>query len=117
LTGRELFAIDGCKLPSNASKEWSGTRKDFRKKQKKMERAIRQMVRQHRERDSVERDTELADQEERQIEKIRSKVKKIKGWLSENEDKMGKGGKVNAQWLLYTMVHSIGKIKQYGTMA
>ena len=93
LIGREMFAIDGCKLPSNASKEWSGTKKDFRKKQKKMERAIRQMVRRHRERDSEERDTELAEQEEKQIEKIRSKVKKIKGWLSENEDKMGKGGK------------------------
>ena len=81
LIGREMFAIDGCKLPSNASKEWSGTKKDFRKKQKKMERAIRQMVRRHRERDSEERDTELAEQEEKQIEKIRSKVKKIKGWL------------------------------------
>jgi len=29
LIGRELFAIDGCKLPSNASKEWSGTRADL----------------------------------------------------------------------------------------
>jgi hypothetical protein len=25
LIGGELFAIDGCKLPSNAAKEWSGT--------------------------------------------------------------------------------------------
>ncbi len=25
LIGREMFAVDGCKLPSNASKEWSGT--------------------------------------------------------------------------------------------
>ncbi len=29
LIGRELFAIDGVKLPSNASKEKSGTRADF----------------------------------------------------------------------------------------
>lgn len=26
LIGREMFAVDGCKLPSNASKEMSGTR-------------------------------------------------------------------------------------------
>jgi transposase len=26
LIGGELFAIDGCKLPSNAAKEWSGAR-------------------------------------------------------------------------------------------
>ena len=25
LIGKEMFAIDGCKLPSNASKQWSGT--------------------------------------------------------------------------------------------
>ena len=25
LIGNELFAVDGCKLPSNAAKEWSGT--------------------------------------------------------------------------------------------
>ena len=29
LIGREMFAIDGVKLPSNASKERSGTRADF----------------------------------------------------------------------------------------
>ena len=27
LIGKEMFAIDGCKMPSNASKEWSGTKK------------------------------------------------------------------------------------------
>ena len=29
LIGREMFAIDGVKLPSNASKHRSGTRADF----------------------------------------------------------------------------------------
>ena len=37
LIGKEMFAIDGCKLPSNASKEWSGTKADFEKKAAKME--------------------------------------------------------------------------------
>jgi len=37
LIGKEMFAIDGCKLPSNASKERSGTRADFEKKAAKME--------------------------------------------------------------------------------
>ena len=32
LIGKEMFAIDGCKLSSNASKEWSGTRETFAKK-------------------------------------------------------------------------------------
>ncbi|MEZ4598677.1 MAG: transposase [Syntrophotaleaceae bacterium] len=29
LIGKEMFAIDGCKMPSNASKEWSGTLTDL----------------------------------------------------------------------------------------
>ena len=51
LIGKEMFAIDGCKLPSNASKEWSGTRADFEKKLKKMRTAIERMVKKHREED------------------------------------------------------------------
>lgn len=31
LIGKEMFAIDGCKLPSNASKEWSGTHDRLKK--------------------------------------------------------------------------------------
>ena len=34
LIGREMFAVDGVKLPSTASKEWSGTREDFTRKAK-----------------------------------------------------------------------------------
>lgn len=51
LIGREMFAVDGLKLPSNASKEWSGTRSDFKRKVKKMEGALRYLVRKHREED------------------------------------------------------------------
>src|SRR5262249_26881896 len=35
LIGKEMFAVDGCKLGSNASKEWSGTLGDLKKKQQK----------------------------------------------------------------------------------
>ncbi len=47
LIGKEMFAIDGCKLPSNAAKEWSGTRADFKKKAAKMEKAIESTVKRH----------------------------------------------------------------------
>ena len=40
LIGREMFAEDGCNLPSNASKEWSGTKADFKKKAIKLEKVI-----------------------------------------------------------------------------
>jgi hypothetical protein len=32
-----MCAIDGCKLPSNASKEWSGTIASLKKKKEKLE--------------------------------------------------------------------------------
>jgi transposase len=41
LIGREMFAIDGVKLPSNASKAKSGTRKDFLRQAEKMEKAAK----------------------------------------------------------------------------
>jgi transposase len=37
LLGGTFFALDGCKLPSNASKEWSGTIRDLRRKREKLE--------------------------------------------------------------------------------
>ncbi len=48
LIGKEMFAVDGCKLPSNASKAWSGTKGELEKKKEKMEKAIRQIVKRHR---------------------------------------------------------------------
>jgi transposase len=50
LIGKELFAVDGCKLPSNASRTWSGTRADLQKKAEKMEKAIGYLLDSHRRR-------------------------------------------------------------------
>ncbi len=49
LIGKEMFAIDGCKLPSNASKEWSGTHDNLKKKSQKIDRAVRYMLNKHSE--------------------------------------------------------------------
>ena len=40
LLGNELLAIDGCKMPSNAAKEWSGTLKELETKRAKIKRQI-----------------------------------------------------------------------------
>jgi transposase len=81
LIGKEMFAVDGCKLPSNASKEWSGTKADFTKKKEKMEEAIGKIVKRHKEMDAREQSTGLMEQEEQYVNTLRKKVKKIKGWL------------------------------------
>jgi len=89
LIGKEMFAIDGCKLPSNASKEWSGTKKELKHKKEKMEKAIRQIITKHAERDRAEADKAVIEKEEQYVETLRSKVKKIKDWLKDNDDKPG----------------------------
>jgi len=93
LIGKEMFAVDGVKLPSNASKEWSGTRGELEKKKKKMEKAICQMVKRHREMDLTETNRGIVEQEEQYVDTLKKKVKKIKAWLRDNGDKAGKSGK------------------------
>ncbi len=94
LIGREMFAIDGVKLPSNASKQWSGTRADFAKKVAKMERAVRYLVRRHREADEAGEHTAVELARVKQIETLKRAARKVKRWLKENEDKVGPSGRV-----------------------
>ncbi len=60
LIGKETFAIDGCKLPSNASKEWSGTHDELKNKQQKYEAAAKKIVARHRGRDAKEKLSPMA---------------------------------------------------------
>ena len=54
LIGGKMFAIDGCKLPSNASREWSGTISDLTKKRDKLKKYITRLLFQHLELDKNE---------------------------------------------------------------
>jgi transposase len=47
LIGGDLFAIDGCKPPPNASKEWSGTMAELGKKQADWTRPMERIVGRH----------------------------------------------------------------------
>lgn len=44
LLGGTTFSLDGCKLPSNASKEWSGKLETLRKKQGKLEAKVSELI-------------------------------------------------------------------------
>ena len=92
LIGKEMFAIDGCKLPSNASKEWSGTHEELKKKHQKLDRAVQRILRKHRETDQKEQHADIVEREKQQIKKLRAASKKIKGFLAENEKRKGVSG-------------------------
>jgi len=72
LIGKEMFAVDGCKLPSNASKEGSGTKEELWHKKDKMEQAIKQILTRHRETDAKEKDKGIIEQEEKYIKTIKN---------------------------------------------
>jgi transposase len=93
LMGRNMFGIDGCKLPSNASKEWSGTHKTLKRKKRKMQQAVKSILEKHRSSDENETDKSLKDQEAHYIETINSRIKKIEKFLKLNQDKIGKTGR------------------------
>ena len=93
LIDRELFAIDGVKLPSNASKEWSGRHEELAAKAKKLDWAVQRMLAAHRDEDEQERDPDLKTHAERQIEKLEHHSSKIKAFLKEAKPKLGPKGK------------------------
>ena len=61
LIGKDMFAFDGCKLPSNASKEWSGTKEDFEKKAKKFNKVIRHIIHKHRQMDLTQQQSDITE--------------------------------------------------------
>jgi transposase len=93
LIGRELFAIDGVKLPSNASKAKSGTRADFEREAAKMEAAVKQMLASHAAGDA--RAEPETDRAERTRARLTHEAAQIRAWLAEHpQDRKGARGAV-----------------------
>ena len=83
LVGGEVFALDGCKLPSNASKEYSGTFAELKKKREKLAVVLRDLMEKHREGDG---DSEA---EEKRKKKYEDKIAKLDSFLATYEPKLG----------------------------
>lgn len=81
LIGREMFAIDGVKLPSNASKHRSGTRADFQRQAAKLEAAAATMVERHRETDALPIEPDLTTKAVQRIERLEHDATQLREWL------------------------------------
>jgi transposase len=93
LIGREMFAIDGVKLPGNASKARSGTRADFERQAAKLEAAARAMLERHREEDRRATEPDIAAKEMARIGRITREAAQVRQWLATNpEDRKGSKG-------------------------
>jgi len=99
LLGGTFFALDGCKLASNASKEWSGTLKDLRWKKERIEKRVKQLVEEQvkldggGDGDKPGRRPSGGAARERQIERLLKKAEHVERWLQANGPKIGKQGR------------------------
>jgi len=95
LIGREMFAIDGVKLPSNASKTRSGTRADFEHQAGKLEAAAKDMLTRHRENDALPVEPDLAAKDTQRIERLQKEAAQLRSWLKKNpDDRKGSKGSI-----------------------
>jgi len=92
LLGHELFAIDGCKLPSNAAKTWSGTHQELSDKRDKLKRLIRHHIAEHQRLDQQEsHEAEHAKRVQQSIDTLNTAADKIEHFLKDNTPRQGQG--------------------------
>ena len=99
LLGGTFFALDGLKLPSNASKEWSGTHGQLQRKKEKLEAKVKLLLEEHEQEDKGDDEPSgpgsfrSKASRERQIKRLQKQAERIEKWLSENDKKIGSNGK------------------------
>ena len=92
LLGNELFAIDGCKMSSNAAKEWSGTTKELEAKANKIFNQIQHHVAEHQRVDGNDTLDEARRKRSAQaIETLNKAHEKIDKFLKTNGPRIGQG--------------------------
>jgi len=89
LLGGTHFSLDGVKLPSNASKEWSGTFKELKKKRDKLQAKLQQVITEHIRQDGLSNsETERHPQQEK---RLLHQVERLNEFLQKHKPKVGKG--------------------------
>ena len=94
LIGGEFVAVDGCKLSSNAAKEWSGTREHLQRKQEKIAQVIATMRKRHAGQDKSDSKQDAGqdaadDRLPERIKKLEKKVERIGRFLEKHGVRIG----------------------------
>lgn len=92
LIGRELFAIDGVKLPGNASKERSGTHAELLHRARRLEKAAAKIIQAHRDRDESKADQDSVQKAEAQVQRIQREAQAMRDFVARNEPKLNAKG-------------------------
>lgn len=92
LIGRQMFAIDGVKLPANASKERSGTHAELRHRADRLDRAADKIIELHRSRDQDTRDVDLDAQREARVEELRKEAQAMRDFAARSTPRRNRKG-------------------------
>jgi len=127
LLGGTFFALDGCKLPSNASRQWSGRISDLKRKKEKIDKKVGQLLERQVEADKKDNDDESTgsstgiSNRRKQIKRLQKQAERIEKFLKQNGPKMGKQGREIKSNVTdnesATMVTSHGTIQGYNGQA
>jgi transposase len=90
LIGRTMFAIDGVKLPCNASKERSGTHAELAHRAERLDKAAAKIVAQHQAQD--EHGEPLDNRRQARIDELRREARKTREFIATSPKRVNRKG-------------------------
>ena len=92
LIGRDMFAIDGVKLPSNASKERSGTHEELRHRADRLDNAASKILSLHQAQDKQGADDALEPKRQTRMDALRKEAARTREFLASNAKRLNRKG-------------------------
>jgi transposase len=98
LLGGTEFALDGCKISSNASKGMSGTFKQLKAKRDHLEQKLKEMLKEHKKSDVQDENHSVTPRNkprsvQKRLDEIKQKIDKLDTFLDSNKPKLGHNDK------------------------
>ena len=92
LIGRDMFAIDGVKLPSNASKERSGTHAELRHRADRLDKAADKILALHQAQDKQGATEALEPKRQAQLQALRKEAARTREFLASSLPRQNRKG-------------------------
>jgi transposase len=92
LIGRNLFAIDGVKLPANASKERSGTHAELRHRAARLDKAADKIIELHRSSDNDTCEIDLDARRHARVEELRQEAQAMRDFAARSKPRRNRKG-------------------------
>jgi len=92
LIGRHMFAIDGVKLPANASKERSGTHRELRHRAERLDKAADKIIELHRSCDNDTREVDLDAQRQARTQELRREAQAMRDFTARSRPRRNRKG-------------------------